>query len=164
MAKSKITEVQQGQICAMVGVGCSLRSAARLVGCHESTVRSLLYRDKAFAERYRKSEQAIELIALRNVQTAAQKNWRAAAWLLEHVRPNEYGPIKTDVVTAAQMQYFTQHAKDIISGEIRNPEDRRRVAKALGDVAAYMLDSARNSRRDRIDGVHRKPEKMRSPA
>ncbi len=164
MAKSKITEEQRTQICAMIGVGCSLRSAARLAGCCESSVRSLLFRDKAFSERFRKSEQTLEVIALRNVQTAAQKNWRAAAWLLEHVQPNEYLPIKRDVVTPEQVKLVVELYSETICREVRNHDDRRRVGKALADLTTRFYEHFYEKQRDRIDGIRRKPAKAESPA
>lgn len=164
MAMSKITEEQKTQICAMAGVGCSLRTATRLAGCADSTVRSLLRRDRAFENRYRKSLQSCELMALRHVQLAGEKNWRAAAWLLERMRPNDYGSPKPDIMTPHQAQLVLSQMGEIKVREVKNPEDRRRARQALREVMDGLSEISNADRRDRIFGPLQKPAKRRSPA
>jgi len=164
MAKSKITDEQQIQICAMVGVGCSLRTASRLAGCADSSVRSLLQRDRAFETRFRKSQQSCELMALRHVQLAGEKNWRAAAWLLERMRPNDYGRIKQDLMTQQQADQVFSQFTEIMMREVKNPEDRRRAFHALREVVGCLSESNAMDRRDRNVGPLERPAKGRSPA
>jgi len=164
MARVKITEEQKAQICAMVSVGCSLRAAARLAACHESTVRSRLQNDKAFLARYRKSEQASELIALRHVQTAGAKNWRAAAWLLERMRPNEYATPKPDTLRPDDFAQLTSTVAELVLREVKNPEECRKISEGLQSIEDQMTSLFLDYKRDRIYGVRRKPRKTDKPA
>src|SRR5262249_52522796 len=63
--KRKLTDEAQTQICAMIGVGCSLRTAARLAGCSESAIRNLARHDDAFATRLREASVRREVFPLR---------------------------------------------------------------------------------------------------
>lgn len=134
---SKVTEEVQIQICAMIGVGCSLRTVSRLAGCAESTVRRRLRNNREFAARLRKAEQHCELVCLRQVQLAGQKNWRAAAWLLERSNPLEYGPTKPEVMKPYQVRGILQQFADILTKGIKNPEDRRRVGNDLRELTTH---------------------------
>lgn len=149
---NKVTEEVQIQICAMVGVGCSLRAAARLAGCAESTVRNLLKRKRAFAARFRKAEQHRKIVSLRHVQSAGEKNWRAAAWLLERANPNEYAPPKPDVVRPHQIQRVLEQFGDILSKGISNPVDRREVQKRLTELTESFETLADEHSRRRVKG------------
>lgn len=149
---NRVTEEVQIQICAMVGVGCSLRAAARLAGCAESTVRNLLKRKRAFAVRYRKAEQHRELISLRHVQTAGEKNWRAAAWLLERANPTEYAPPKPDVVLPHQLRRVLEQFGEILYQGISNLEDRAAVRKRMREFIAAFANMEQEERQRRYDG------------
>jgi hypothetical protein len=131
---NKVTEEVQTQICAMVGVGCSLRTASKLAGCPESTVRSKLRSNRAFAARLRKAEQHRELVCLRHVQLAGQKNWRAAAWLLERANPVDYGPPKPEVMKPHQVDRILKQFAEIIMKGISNADERREVVMRIKEL------------------------------
>jgi len=78
--KRKLTDEVQTQICSMISVGCSRRTAARLAGCSESAIRKLSRCDEAFATRLRDASMRREIFPLRNIINASQTRWRAAAW------------------------------------------------------------------------------------
>jgi hypothetical protein len=86
-----LTDEMWDRLCAMVSVGCSVRRAAKLCGCTEAAVRYREKTDPDFQRRMLESKQIREVSPLRQIREAGTKSWRAAAWLLERVDPQEYG-------------------------------------------------------------------------
>lgn len=152
MQFTKVTEEVQIQICAMVSVGCSVRAASRMTGCAESTVRNLLKRNKAFAARLRKSQQSCEIIALRHVQAAGEKNWRAAAWLLERMCPTEYAPPKLEVMQPYQVKHVIDQFGDVLLKEIKDPKDRKAVGVSLRELTNAIVEREQEHRARRNAG------------
>ncbi len=155
----KLSAEMQTKLCAVISVGCSLRAAARLMGCAESTVRTLARRDEAFAERLKQAELSREIIPLKNLQAAGVKYWRAAAWSLERLHPNEYGRRKPDVVTPQQLSAVTEQFAEILLRRISSLEDRRAVQQELVELMRRIErnlapDDPRNRTTDRKCGPY----------
>lgn len=155
----KLSAEMQTKLCAVISVGCSLRSAARLIGCAESTVRTMARRDEAFAERLKQAELSREIIPLKNLQAAGVKYWRAAAWSLERLHPNEYGRRKPDVVTPQQLSAVTEQFAEILLRRISSLEDRRAVQQEVVELMRRIErnlapDDRRNLATDRKYGPY----------
>jgi hypothetical protein len=83
--------VKQHTFLRLVSVGFSTRRAARLVGVSPSTVREKARTSPPFACGYEDAKaQAIPALA-ENVYHAGKRSWRASAWLLERLRPSQFG-------------------------------------------------------------------------
>jgi hypothetical protein len=83
--------VKQHTFLRLVSVGFSTRRAARLVGVSPSTVREKARTSLPFACGYEDAKaQAIPALA-ENVFHAGKRSWRASAWLLERLRPSQFG-------------------------------------------------------------------------
>ncbi|MGE0693301.1 MAG: hypothetical protein AB7O59_04275 [Pirellulales bacterium] len=99
----------------MVGVGCSVRTAARLAGCSEAAIRKLKRRDEAFAKRLRDAALRREIFPLRNIINASQTRWRAAAWFLSRLNPAEYGYRKPEAISPQMLRdWSTALARAIV--------------------------------------------------
>ena len=85
-----LDEVKQREVCALVSAGCSLAGAGRYVNCSVKTIRREAERDPAFGDHLRKSQLAAQLEPLRALRGKANTHWRAAAWLLERVDPEQF--------------------------------------------------------------------------
>ena len=79
-----ITVAMQERICTLLSVGFSRRQAAAYVEVDQSTIHRTAKRDPEFADRLKRSEEKATLQPMLTVIAEAQKNWRAAAWLLKH--------------------------------------------------------------------------------
>jgi hypothetical protein len=121
--KGKLDERMQAEICAVVGVGASLRAAARLVGCSATAIAKLAERDDDFRERLFAATMKREVGPLQNIRNAGQTNWRAAAWLLQRLNPGEYVPGKPEVVTRPQITAILERFAALVRDDV--PEDRR---------------------------------------
>jgi hypothetical protein len=123
-----LDEIKQREILAILSVGCSRRTAARYVGCAPTTIQNTADRDPKFAEKLRHAENQAELTWLKNINTAAKKEqyWRAAAWALEHIKPEQYAKRHPNVITVEQISQLLSQFAQIVSEEI--PVDKYRKA------------------------------------
>ena len=93
-----LTEAQRHELVALLAAGHSRRAAARLVGCARSTLYRVEARDPEFAERVARAEGPGESPQKKQdprkiFPTLHQPaNWRAAAWVLERLNPEDFGP------------------------------------------------------------------------
>lgn len=68
-----------------------LELVAQMVGVEESTIRVWRSKNKAFDTEVRSALALAESILVAKVRTGAP-SWRAAAWMLERLYPERYGP------------------------------------------------------------------------
>jgi len=125
----------QSEYCAMIRVGCSRRRAARLLGINESTIRMAMTRDEAFLNRVHRSESHREAIALDHVRNAAEKHWRAGAWLLERINPAEFGKRRHIEVTRDDVAIMFKEFAGAVMNVLKNPDDRRAVVEKLEKIS-----------------------------
>lgn len=79
-----ITPAVQERICTLLSVGFSRRQAAAYVEIDQSTISRTAKRDPEFAACLKRAEEKASLQPMLTVISEAQKNWRAAAWLLQY--------------------------------------------------------------------------------
>ncbi len=79
-----ITPTVREQICTLLSVGFSRRQAAAYVDIDQSTIHRTAKRDPEFAMQLRRAEEKALLQPMLTVISQAQKNWRAAAWLIRY--------------------------------------------------------------------------------
>jgi hypothetical protein len=93
-----LTEAQRHELVALLAAGHSRRAAARIVGCARSTLYRMEARDPEFAQRVARAEGPGESPQRKQdprkiFPTLHQPaNWRAAAWVLERLNPEDFGP------------------------------------------------------------------------
>ncbi|MGC3967275.1 MAG: hypothetical protein QM775_07865 [Pirellulales bacterium] len=140
-------ETQQ-RLCAMVSVGMSVRAAAGLCETPEATVRARQQRDTAFREKLTHAKQMREVMPLRHIREAGSKNWRAAAWLLERLRPTEYVARKPGTWQAPEISEMLQSVINqfvtILNREVPNRAANERVRHAARKVARAIDDISRS--------------------
>jgi hypothetical protein len=149
--KRKLTDEKQIEICAMIGVGCSLRTAARLAGCSEAAVRNLVRRDEAFAARFREAAIRREVLPLRNIINAGQTRWRAAAWYLARLNPEEYGYRKPQTVTPQMIKDWVRELSGAIVQAVEDDATLARLANVLKGL------SPKKDQRDEMQSVMMPP-------
>jgi hypothetical protein len=62
----------------------------QIIAAADPTVRNACRQDPLFADRLARAQQERDLYFVRRIQNAGEKSWRAAAWLLERVEPQEF--------------------------------------------------------------------------
>ena len=129
--------IKKREIIAILSVGCSRRAACRYVGCSWRTIQKTAERDSDFAEGLRQAEERLELTQLKNIAAAARKPqyWRAAAWVLERTRPQEYAARGPDMITRDQISRLLLAFVQIVAEEVPVAKYRQGVAKRLDALA-----------------------------
>jgi hypothetical protein len=137
--RPSIDAIKESEICAIVCVGGSLRTAAKHVGCTVSAIRVHADRSREFAQRLKRAESDFEVILLSNIQQAGKKSWNASAWLLERIFPERFVKRRPDTIPVEELEGVLEHLAKIIAHEVPDRERSKllldRVTKLLANVA-----------------------------
>jgi hypothetical protein len=82
---------KQNVFLRLIAAGIPTNRAARHVGVSPSTIREKARTSPVFQVGYEKAKSEALANLLDSVHTAGSRSWRAAAWLLERLRPEEFG-------------------------------------------------------------------------
>jgi hypothetical protein len=121
--------------------------AAQRAGCSEAAVRNLARRDDDFARRFREAAIRREVFPLRNIINASQTRWRAAAWYLSRLNPQEYGYRKPETVTPQMLRDWTSALGSAIMQAIEDDATLARIANVLNRL------SPKKNRREEMERV-----------
>jgi hypothetical protein len=120
-----LDDVKRGEICALLTAGCSIEWAANFVGCSPNTIRRESRRNPEFGARIRQAALQAKLRPLQAIKQAADKNWRAAAWMLDRQNPKR---------TRRRPYYMTM----------------RQMGKLMSRIDAILAEELTSLRRDRV--------------
>jgi hypothetical protein len=152
-----LDDIKLREISALISAGCGLEGAARYVGCAASTIRREARRNPDFNEQLRRAHLAAELGPLNAMRNAANKHWRAAAWLLERTNAQRFAKQNVRHIKPEHLQAFTDVIADLLLHEIPDRNARRRILRRLdkfikradADFVAAELDPCPKRRQPR---------------
>jgi len=146
-----LDQYKRCEILAILSVGGSRRMAARYVGCSAKTIQNTAERDPEFAERLAHASQAAQIEYLRNIKNAAKKEqyWRAAAWALERLNPEEFGARSPQTITRQQAEQLLSRLAEILVADVPVAEFRKGVLKRVGRLLAGLKPRQRTAREKR---------------
>jgi len=156
--KPVLDEMKQREILAILSVGCSRRTAARYVGCAPSTIQNTAERDEKFAEKLLQTESKAVVKLMKNINEAAKKAqyWRAAAWALERLSPEDYASPHPDVITKKQISQLMAHFSQIVVEEVPVDAYRKKIMKRLGDITKLVSAIAPRNHEATIENAQNK--------
>ncbi|HEX4131370.1 MAG TPA: hypothetical protein VHZ24_15125 [Pirellulales bacterium] len=131
----KFDEEKRRQYCALVTVGCSRRKAARFVGVTPAAVRQAARRDADFGELLRRAEMNREVLHLQNIRDAGARTWRASAWMLERINPDDFRLREPRSFSVDDVKTFLEGIGEIIATAIPSEDVRQDV---LGRLRAVL--------------------------
>ncbi len=120
-----LDDFKQGEMCAILTMGGSRRTAAKYVGCSPDTIRRTAENDEDFRQRLQQAKSNLELHHLGKIKDAAEKNWRASAWVLERVHPERFAKRDPDAITPEQLAAVVSCTVDILIEEVPQVEHQR---------------------------------------
>ncbi len=126
-----IDMMKQIEICAIVAVGGSLRTAAKHVGFTVASIRRLAAEDEDFALRLQRAESDFEVIHLSNIRQAGKKSWNASAWLLERVYPERFARRRPRTIPLEQLQDVFDNLAETIKQEVLDAERCQRLIECM---------------------------------
>jgi hypothetical protein len=152
-----IDEGKRLEICSLIAAGCDLKTAAQHVGCSMRTIRREASRNPGFLENLRRSANDSEVYALNMLKSAAAKNWRAAAWLLERTKPERFARQRNDGVKTEELLEFVGRFVTIILNEVEDEEMRDHILYEVRQVMNWLhkrqyVNSIKGLRPSRSDG------------
>ena len=135
-----LDDVKRGEICAILAVGGSRRTAARYVGCAASTIRNTAKRDEDFMRAILQAESKHEVLHLSYINSAAKdgRYWRAAAWALERKYPNRWAQRDPRQFTLEQVFDLLAQFANVVLEYVDDRLVRKRIIKRLGELAAEL--------------------------
>lgn len=89
--RTKYTPERRDIIIEGVRTGLTYRLAAAGAGIHQDTITDWKAKHADFSERLLVAEAEAAQAAMDRIKTASKDDWRAAAWILEHRHPEDYG-------------------------------------------------------------------------
>jgi hypothetical protein len=126
-----LDDLGRARICALVSIGISLRSAARMVGCHPKTIRREARRNPDFGNELRKSQSQAQVGPIKTMREAAATNWRAAAWWLERLDPIISAQASSTALGKREGNKLVRDLLDIIDHVVSSPRERQRLEELL---------------------------------
>ena len=125
--------MKRAEIVTIISVGCSRRAAAGYVGCAPSTIGATAQREPEFACQLARAEQRSQIGLIRSIREAGKKaqSWRAAAWALERMNPEDFAPRGPDVVTVEQMRALMEQLSQTLAEHIPVAKYRKAVLRAV---------------------------------
>jgi hypothetical protein len=135
-----LNEVKQREVCALVSAGCGIEGAARYVGCAASTIRREAERNPQFNQALRSAHLSAELNPLNALRRAAQKHWRAAAWLLERFNPQRFAKQDIRQIKPEKLEASLTQMAQVIAAEVKDPTIFRRVCDRFSQIL-FELDA-----------------------
>ncbi len=148
-----LDDTKKREVCALVAAGCSLEFAARYVGCTHKTIRREGERDADFGQRLRSAQLSARLEPLRALRGKANTHWRAAAWLLERVdpeqfakfdqklfRPEEVADLLENIRAALESHLCDMPSKIIADGILQKAQADARLPKGHRNTQAKLSE------------------------
>ena len=132
-SRAILDDQQRRDVRALLLVGCSRRSAARYAGCTVAAIDEAVRQDPDFAKELDRAEKIVEVDYLSCIRRAARKEqyWRAAAWALERLNPEDFAPRSPDVVTVEQMHALMDQLAQALVEHVPLAAHRKQVLRCV---------------------------------
>lgn len=137
-----LDKVRQGQILALLSVGCSRKFAAEFVGCSRRTIWNTAKRDRNFAAEMKRAAAQAEVLHLQQIAAAGKKDWRASAWWLERKLPERYALRKPQVMTVEQVQKALTELAQVVCEAVPTADQRNVIMARVKEVARELRAEA----------------------
>ncbi|QEG37309.1 hypothetical protein [Bythopirellula goksoeyrii] len=137
--------VKRSQVCSLIGVGAGYDEAARHVGCTVATIRREAGRDGGFAEQLTAAETAAGLSPLRALRSAANTDWRAAAWLLERTCPERFARRNLESLQPNEVHAMLSEVATIMADECTDDDQLQRMCGRLDELQKTRFGQYRSA-------------------
>ncbi|MBR4833993.1 MAG: hypothetical protein IKU86_06655 [Thermoguttaceae bacterium] len=138
--KAPLDATDKNGVLAVVALGASLETAARYFKREPLEIVEALTDDADFQRDFKQAQEQAEVFFLKQVKTAAldAKNWRAATWSLERLRPDRYGRIKANAISVEEIKALFARLRETLAAEFADEDERRKIEEKLDALLATL--------------------------
>ncbi len=138
--KAALDATDKNGVLAVVALGASLETAARYFKREPRELVEALTADADFQRDFKQAQEQAEVFFLKQVKTAAldAKNWRAATWSLERLRPDRYGRIKANAISVEEIKALFARLRETFAAEFADEAERRKIEEKLDALLATL--------------------------
>ena len=131
-----VTEEQQREFAAMLGIGCDSETAGKFLGIALDQVHTTREVDPAFDSRLLRAEATAEFNHMRNLHEAAKdpKNWRVSVWWLERHAPERFAQRAPGTLTTRQIHRLIDKLSQTIAEEVTHFQDQQRLLTRFAEI------------------------------
>jgi hypothetical protein len=130
-----LNDVRRHELCRLLAAGREIGEAARAVGCSLRTVRRESASDEGFGRQLSEARLAGRLDPVDHLRQAALTDWRAAAWLLERLDPQQFARRSRSTCTPKDLQTLVDRVIETALQDIDDHATRTRVYRSATAVA-----------------------------
>ncbi len=138
--KKALDATEKNGVLAVVALGASLETAARYFKREPREIVEALTADADFQRDFKQAQEQAEVFFLKQVKTAAldAKNWRAATWSLERLRPDRYGRTKANAISVEEIKALFARLRETLAAEFSDENERQKFEEKLDALLATL--------------------------
>lgn len=138
--KKALDATEKNGVLAVVALGASLETAARYFKREPREIVEALTADADFQRDFKQAQEQAEVFFLKQVKTAAldAKNWRAATWSLERLRPDRYGRTKANAISVEEIKALFARLRETLAAEFNDEDERQKLEEKLDALLATL--------------------------
>ncbi len=155
------------ELCKLLSIGLSRRQAAAWLDIDHSTISHMAAKDEDFARSIARAEELASVQPRMVLAAAARKNWRAAAWMIQHTekRPKartaeEKQQALDECLADRRRNLAYQQQMTILEEEAQEAEEQRKRDKEEAWDRAMLA----KERAERAERRKRKAERLQKEA
>jgi hypothetical protein len=128
--RNVLDDFQRGKVCGMLSVGASRREIAKVLAIHPSTIARTAERDEKFAQELLEAETLCRERPMKAMYAAMESHWRAAAWMLERLHPEQFGRRRGEVYSRGEVREVIDRLLERASAKMTSDDDREELRQA----------------------------------
>ena len=129
-----LTSEERRDVLAILSLGCDEKLAAAYVGRPVECLAATARRYKGFGQDLERAKTKAHVDLIANIRDASRNErfWRAAAWALERLDPQRYGPERLKpTADVSRYRPMVESLVEILLEEIPEPDRRKAILKRL---------------------------------
>lgn len=130
-----LLEEERKAVLGIVAAGGTRQVAAKFVRRSVRAIERECGRNEEFARQLKSNEARLEVIQLKHIEGAGEKNWRASAWLLERMFPDRYAARKPRTLTRGEVATLWERMVEVVLGAVSSARTRSQIARRLREKA-----------------------------
>jgi hypothetical protein len=160
--RNVLDEFQRGRVCGMLVLGATRREIAQLLKVHASTIARTAERDEKFAKEIEESEALCKLRPMKAMFFAMEKHWRAAAWMLERMQPDQFGRRKGEVFARREVREVVDRLLEFVETKVTDDATREEIRLAADGFCEEIGQAPAASKENSLISIEKQVDELRA--